>query len=100
MNTTALLKASIEYEQSKSDVLNLANHKRQDLSVLIEVIDEERKALEHSIDSRLYMLDNAEDIEEGLEVDQRARLANDRAKLETLLAWRMIFLSAWQQVKR
>lgn len=97
MDTTALLKASIEYEQSKT--LNLLTHKRQDLSTMIEVIDEERKALEHTIDSRQSFLDTAEDIAEAVEADQRARLAKDKAKLESLLAWRFLFLSAWQQVK-
>ncbi|HMG89619.1 MAG TPA: hypothetical protein VK589_06155 [Chryseolinea sp.] len=97
---TEALKKSIEYEQRKSDVMNLLNHSRQDLSLMIEVIDEERKATEHRIDSRQYMLDNAEDMEEGLEVDQRDKLAKDREKLESLLAWRMLYVTAWSEVKR
>lgn len=100
MNTTALLKAAIEYEQSKSDVLNLLNHTRQDLSLMIEVIEEVRAAYEHRIDSDQYRLDNAEDLAEGLERDWRNDIAAKKAKLESLLAWRMLYLSAWQQVKR
>lgn len=98
MDTTALLKASIEYEQSKT--LNLLNHKRQDLSAMIEVIESARKATEYRINSDQYRLDNAEDLAEGLEAYWRQEIARNKAKLETLLAWRMTFLSAWQQVKR
>ena len=100
MDTTTLLKKSIAYEQSKTDVLNLATHKRQDLSVLIEVIDNERAALSHMIESNLYLIDNNEDLEEGLEKKMRETIATYRAKLETLIAWRFLFLSAWQQVKK
>lgn len=99
-NTTALLKASIEYEQRKSDVLNLLNHKRQDLSLMIEIIDDHRKSTEHYIDSTQYYLDNAEDLAEGHEADQWKKLGELKDRLETLLAFRMLYLSAWAQVKR
>lgn len=94
------LKASIEYEQKKSDVLNLLNHTRQDLSLMIEVIEEVRAAYEHRIDSDQYRLDNAEDLAEGLEKDWRGDIAVQKQKLESLLVWRMLYLSAWQMVKR
>lgn len=100
MDLTQQLKKSIEYEQSKTDVMNLMNHKRQDLDVMIEFIEEERKALEHRIQSRQDLLDTAEDLDEGLEVRQRKMQAEERAKLETLLAWRALFLSAWMKATK
>lgn len=94
MSLTTLLKKSIQFERSKTDVNNLLNHKAEDLQVMIEVIEEEREYLEHTIQSRQELLDTAEDLDEGLEVDQRTRMGKDKAKLETLLAWRLIFLDA------
>jgi len=100
MNTTTLLKKSIDYEQSKTDVNNLLNHKRQDLSVGIEAFDVLRHDLKHRIDSNQFYVDDAEDMEEGLEAKLRKDIASDKAKLETLLAWRMLYLTAWRQVTR
>jgi hypothetical protein len=100
MNTTALLKASIDYERSKTDVMSLLNHKRQDLSLMIDVIDMERAATKHSIDSTRYLIETAEDMEEALEVTLRSNLAELQRKLDTLLAYRMLFLTAWNQVKQ
>jgi len=73
---------------------------RQDLSVLIEVIDNERAALAHIIHANQYYIDSAEDIEEGLEAKLWQAIRENRSKLESLIAWRMIFLNAWEQVKR
>lgn len=98
MSLTTLLKKSIQFERSKTDVNNLLNHKAEDLQVMIDVMNLQKDALEHSIDSRQYFLDSAEDIAEGVEIDQRARLAAEKAKLETLLAWRLIFLDACRTV--
>lgn len=98
MDTTALLKASIQYQQSGT--LNLLTHSRQDLDIMIEVIEEERIALQHMIDSNQYHIDNAEDMEEGLEQKLQRTIELQKIKLETLLAWRGIFFAAWQQVKQ
>lgn len=97
---TKTLEKSIQYEQSKTSLMNLATHKRQDISELIEAIDEKRDALSHMIDSNIYFLDNNEDIEEGLEKKMWESVATYRGKLETLIAWRMILLTAWNSVKR
>jgi len=97
---TEALKKSIEYEQSKTDVMNLVNHGRQDLSLMIEVIEDGRAAFENIIEYNKHTIDNAEDMEEGLQAKLRENIALDKAQLESLLAWRMLFLSAWNQVKR
>jgi len=97
---TEALKKSIAYEQSKTDLTNLLNHKKEDLSLLIEVIDRERIALDYTIFADQYLLEHAEDLAEGLERNWREAIATNKVKLETLLAFRMLFLSAWSQVKR
>ena len=99
-NITHALEASIQYEQSKTSLLNLLTHKRADISELIEAIDEKRDALNHMIDSNLFFIDNNEDIEEGLEKKMLAAVATYRGKVETLIAWRFILLQAWREVKK
>jgi hypothetical protein len=97
---TIALEKSIAYEQSKKDVMNLNNHKRQDLDVPIEVFEAEIKATKHMIASNQYYIDSAEDMEEGLVIRLQKTIQAQKAKLETLLAWRALFLSAWFTVKQ
>lgn len=99
MNTTTLLKKSIELEQSKSSLFNLNNHGREDLEIMLVVINGEREAIEHSIQSNQYYLDNAEDMAEGLRSTITRNIEGDRVRLQSLLAWKALFWSAWDNQK-
>jgi hypothetical protein len=99
MTTTALLHKSIEFEQSKSSPLNLLNHGKDDLLFVIELFDAEKQVLQAMIDSNQYYLDNCEDMAEGLRTKIGQTVDEQRERMETLLAWRNLFWSVWENVK-
>jgi hypothetical protein len=100
MDTTTLLKKSIELEQSKSSLFNLNNHGREDLEIMLVVINGEREAIEHRIKSNQYYLDNAEDMAEGLRDKITKTIEGDRVRLQSLLAWKALYWAAWEQAKK
>jgi peptidoglycan hydrolase CwlO-like protein len=94
---TAALRKSIEYENAKT--FNLLNHNRQNLSEAIEEFNESINKIQHKIESLEDLIEHAEDLSEGLEAKWHKDLAEYRKKLETRIAWRTLFLSAWKTVK-
>jgi hypothetical protein len=98
-NLTHALHASIDYETSKRSIMNLMNHSAEHLSVVIELIEKERKELEFITESLDNEISSAEDMSEDLEIRLRNSITEQRNKLETLLAWRLIFVNAWSEVK-
>lgn len=97
MNLTRTLKAAIAFERSKTDPANLNNHKAEDLAVMIEVINNKMEVIQDAIDTVQRHFDNAEDLSEGLIMKWNEALAANRATLETLLAYRNLFMSAWSK---
>lgn len=96
---TELLKKSIAFESSKSDPANLMTHKRDDLNMMRCLIERALIETEDLIKWRQNQLNESEDLSEQLEINWRQDIVRMKAKLETLLAYRAIFLSCARRVK-
>jgi hypothetical protein len=100
MNTTALLKASIDHEQSKSDLTNLLNHKEGNLSLVADAIEHYMREFQSEINIRERVIEQAEDLTDHVRANLNEAIAWRKDQLQSLIAWRIIFFGAIERVKR
>jgi hypothetical protein len=99
MNTTALLKASIKYEQSKTDLTNLLNHKERDLSVMVDAAEHYMRDFQSEIDVRERVLEESEDLSEQVRKNLIEGISWRKDQIQSLIAWRTIYFTAIEKVK-
>lgn len=76
---------------------NLLSHTTKDLSVMIDLIEEKQQDIEKEIKLLEAVIVLDDDLSEINENRIRREIGFKKQKLESLYAWRMIFLDAWQQ---
>lgn len=96
---TKTLKKSIEYEQSKSDVMNLTNHKEGDLCVMIEAIEFLMRDYQNELTTKERILNESEDLSYRVEFNLNNSIAWLKNQIQSLLAWRALFFVAIDRVK-
>lgn len=81
-----------------TETSNLNQFSPELLSLMIECIDDKIKEVNSLIDRRESMIDNSEDISEGLEATLRFQIGNKNKKLDDLYGLRVAFMNAHQLV--
>jgi len=99
MNTTALLKASIRLEQSKTDLTNLLNHTEGSLSILIDAIELSMRDYQEEINIRERVLEQGVDMTDHVVASLNDAIAFRKDRIQSLIAWRLIFFCAIERVK-
>lgn len=96
---TKQLKASITYEQSKTDLTNLLNHNEPDLLLLIDAIEFQMRDYDLERRMKERMIEESEDLSERVRANLNDSIAWLKSRVQSLLAWRAIYFSAIETIK-
>lgn len=100
MSLTNLLKQSIAFERSKSDVANLRTHNQEDLCILVEAVEFLMRDYEHEIKIKERLIENADDVSDRILANVNESIAWRRKQIESLIAWGAIVFAAIEEVKQ
>lgn len=104
MDTTTLLKASINYERNKrervrKDLTNLLNHSEDNLLLVIDAIEHQMREYEHDVRIREQVIEASEDLSDQISKNLNESIAWYRDRIQSLIAWRAIVFTAIEKVK-
>lgn len=96
---TAMLKKSIRYENSKTDLTNLLNHNQHDLCVAIEAFEFLMRDYQNEITIKEGILRESEDLSEKVRKNLEASVSWRKDQVQSLIAWRALFFTAIERIK-
>lgn len=96
---TAMLKKSIRYENSKTDLTNLLNHNEHDLCVAIEAFEFLMRDYQDEITIKEGILRESEDLSEKVRKNLESSVLWRKDQVQSLIAWRALFFTAIERIK-
>ena len=96
---TLLLKKSIAFEKSKTDLTNLLNHSEPNLLLMIDAIEHQMREYQEEINIRERCINEAEDMSERVRANLDEAITWRKDRIQSLIAWRLIYFTAIDEIK-